>query len=193
MASSGHSGAAASGLLEERIDLTKETDAKIQQATQLVSANSSQLTEALALLAALEKRCRVGNDNPSLVRVCETSLKLCKQAGDEATLLTTLQSLATKRSQKTSAVKALVQTALPWCVKEPYTPLPVQNVQEKQARDDLVVALREISDGKIFLERERAVLTRVLATIKVCFVFPVICSFQSCCLTTDAPCVGRRW
>jgi len=166
MASAGHSGAAASGLLEDRIDLTKETDAKIQQATQLVSANSSQLTEALALLAALEKRCRVGNDNPSLVRVCETSLKLCKQAGDEATLLTTLQSLATKRSQKTSAVKALVQTALPWCVTEPYAPLTVQNAQEKQARDDLVVALREISDGKIFLERERAVLTRVLATIK---------------------------
>jgi hypothetical protein len=37
-----------------------------------------------------------------------------------------------------------------------------------EARDKLVVALREITDGKIFLEAERARLTRALATIKVC-------------------------
>jgi 26S proteasome regulatory subunit N5 len=165
MASEGASGTSAGGQLEEKVDLSAETDAKLEQSATLVQAG--QLPEALVLLAALEKRCRVGNDNGSLARVCEASLKFCKEAGDEEALLTTLQALATRRSQKTAAVKALVTTAIPWCVVLPYTPLPVTTAEQKVTRDKLVEALREITDGKIFLEKERAQLTRALATIKV--------------------------
>jgi len=166
MASEGASGAAAGGQLEERVDLAGETDAKVSQATTL--AQSGQLTEALALLAAMEKKCRLGNDNPSLVKVCEASLKLCKDHGNDnfESLIATLQTLSTRRSQKTAAIRALVQTALPWCVQEPYTPMPVANEEEKKVRDRLVSVLLEITEGKIFLERERAQLTRALATIK---------------------------
>lgn len=164
MASEGASGAASGGQLQEKLDLSKETDAKIEQARTLV--NAGQLPEALALLSALEKQCRVGNDNPSLVRVCEESLKLCRQVGDEDAMVDTIQSLVTRRSQKTSAVKALVQTALPWCVEEPFAPLPVSTDSEIAFRDRLVVVLRDVTDGKLFLERERAQLTRALATIK---------------------------
>ena len=58
------SGKAAGGQLEERIDLSAETSEKITQAKQLVASggSTSSLQDALALLAALEKRCRVGND-----------------------------------------------------------------------------------------------------------------------------------
>jgi 26S proteasome regulatory subunit N5 len=162
-----HSGAAAGGELEEKVDLTPETDAKLEQSAQLAKGGS--LNEALALLAALEKRCRVGNDNPNLVRVCEASLQYCKDAGDSETLLITLQTLATRRSQKTQAVRALVHKCIPWCMADQYSPLPVSSEEEKTAREKLVVALREITDGKIFLEGERARLTRALATIKVGF------------------------
>lgn len=155
------------GKLEERVDLSQETDEKIEQAQQLVTASPNNLSDALALLAALEKRCRVGNDNASLSRVCKASLELCHAAKNEELLIHTLQTLATRRSQKTAAIKSLVQTALPWCVVEPYAPVPCTTPAEKEFRLKLVVALRDISDGKIFLERERAVLTRVLATIKV--------------------------
>ena len=165
MASEGTSGAASGGQLEEKMDLSAECDAKLPQAQAL--AESGQLREALALLAALEKRCRVGNDNASLVRVCEASLQLCKDADDQEALLATLQTLATRRSQKTSAVRALVNKATPWCLAEDgYMPLVVAENQ-REARDNLVVALRDISDGKIYLEAERARLTRALATIKV--------------------------
>mmetsp|Transcript_9813 Transcript_9813/g.23690 ORF Transcript_9813/g.23690 Transcript_9813/m.23690 type:complete len:458 (+) Transcript_9813:71-1444(+) len=166
MSAEGASGAASGGQLEERIDLAAETDAKVSQATSL--AQAGQLAEALALLAAMEKKCRLGNDNPSLVKVCEASLKLCKDHGndDYESLITTLQTLSTRRSQKTAAIRALVQTALPWCVQEPYTPLPVANDTEKKIRDRLVTVLLEITEGKIFLERERAQMTRALATIK---------------------------
>ena len=157
------------GQLEERVDLSEETNAKLPQAKTL--AQSGQLTEALALLSALEKKCRVSNDNASLVQVCETSIQLCKEFEDNTTnevLLTTLKTLSARRSQKTAAIKCLVQTAMPWCVQEPYTPLPVSSEVEQTKRDKLVAALLEITEGKIFLERERAQLTRALATIKVC-------------------------
>ncbi len=163
---SGHSGRAAGGELEEKIDLTGETDAKLEQSSQLAKGGS--LNEALAMLAALEKRCRVGNDTKNLVRVCEASLQYCKDAGDSETLVITLQTLATRRSQKTQAVRALVHTAIPWCLADQYTPLPVTTSEEKLVREKLVMALRDITDGKLFLEAERARLTRALATIKVC-------------------------
>lgn len=165
MSNIGSSGKAAGGELEERIDLTEETDAKLEQSSAL--AKSGQLREALAILAALEKRCRVGNDSKNLVKVCEASMQYCKDAGDDELLITTLQTLATRRSQKTQAVRALVQVSIPWCVKDQFTPIEVSKKNEQTARDNLVVALRDITDGKIFLEGERARLTRALAIIKV--------------------------
>ena len=174
MSNVGASGRASGGELEEKIDLTPETDAKLEQSAQL--AKAGQLKEALGLLAALEKRCRTGNDNANLVRVCEASLQYCKDAGDDELLLTTLQTLATKRSQKTQAIRALVQKSIPWCIDGQYTPLNVPD-NEKKARDKLVEALREISDGKIFLEAERARLTRCLAMIMVSYLPKHTCGF----------------
>ncbi|KAL7580440.1 hypothetical protein ACA910_004460 [Epithemia clementina (nom. ined.)] len=165
----GFGGRSGGGQLEERVDCSVETNAKLPQAQQL--AQAGQLSEALALLSALEKKCRVHNDTASLVRVCESSLQLCHdhEPDDDTneTLIATLQTLSTRRSQKTAAIKALIHTALPWCVQVPYTPVPVtSHSSEQQKRDKLVVALLEITEGKIFLERERAQLTRALATIK---------------------------
>jgi hypothetical protein len=172
MSSIGTSGKAAGGQLEEKIDLTPETDAKLEQSAAL--AKSGQVREALAILAALEKRCRVGNDPKNLVRVCEASLQYCKDAGDDELLLTTLQTLTTRRSQKKQAISALVHIAIPWCVVDQYTPMTVSSEEEKAARDKLVEALRGIADGKLFLEGELARLTRALAIIKVRFSMNII-------------------
>jgi len=163
--SGGQSGTSLGGQLEERIDLSLETTTKIEQARNLASSGS--LSSALTLLFALEKRCRVGNDAPSLVRVCETCLQLCSDIGDEEALITTLKSLATKRSQKSKAVSALVNKASPWVVEEDgFTPISVTNEKEKKTRDRLIATLRDLTDGKIFLEADRARLTRALAIIK---------------------------
>ena len=169
MSNVGSSGRASGGELEEKIDLTPETDSKLEQSAQL--AKGGQLKEALALLAALEKRCRVGNDNANLVRVCEGSLELCKEAGDDEMLRTTLQTLATRRSQKQAAIKALVIKSMPYCIEGQFSPMSVTGEIEKKSRDDLVEALREISDGKIFLEAERARLTRCMSMILVSALF----------------------
>jgi len=166
----GRSGRASGGQLEQRVDLSAETTDRLSQAQSLVSASLSNLNEALTLLAAHEKRCRLGNDTPSLVKICEFSLQLCKDCGDEERLVATLNSLVSKRNQKTKAISAMVQKAIPWVIRIDngmYLPLVVANANEKRIRDNLVVVLRNITDGKIFLEAERARLTRALAVIKV--------------------------
>lgn len=165
------SGKAAGGQLEERVDLSLETTTKVEQAKQLLSSGGdSALQDALSLLAALEKRCRVGNDTPSLVKVCEASLQLCHEASDSEAMLATLKTLSTRRSQKSKAIASLVSKCLPWVVsvdKDGFTPLPVAGGEEaSKARDALVEELRSITDGKMYLEAERARLTRTVAIIK---------------------------
>ncbi|KAL7452835.1 hypothetical protein ACHAWC_004559 [Mediolabrus comicus] len=157
------SGAASGGQLEERIDLSVETTQKITQASSLP------LTDALALLSALEKRCRVGNDTPSLVKVCEASLQLCFDANDFEALIATLKTLSTRRSQKSKAIAALVTKCLPWVVDQTdgFTPCGKWETASTSTadRDTLVTELRNITDGKMYLEAERARLTRTLAII----------------------------
>mmetsp|Transcript_30583 Transcript_30583/g.47894 ORF Transcript_30583/g.47894 Transcript_30583/m.47894 type:complete len:286 (+) Transcript_30583:112-969(+) len=160
------SGAASGGQLEERIDLSTETTQKIAQASSLP------LADALALLSALEKRCRVGNDTPSLVKVCEASLDVCHGAGDYEALVSTLKTLSTRRSQKSKAIAALVTKCLPWVVDadgDGFTPLPTTSNNKEEAatnQETLVTELRNITDGKMYLEAERARLTRSLAILK---------------------------
>mmetsp|Transcript_22266 Transcript_22266/g.39999 ORF Transcript_22266/g.39999 Transcript_22266/m.39999 type:complete len:475 (-) Transcript_22266:233-1657(-) len=172
MSSAQSSGAAAGGQIEDKIDLSVETATKIAQAQQLVSAgsSSSSLQDALAILAALEKRCRVGNDTPSLVKVCEASLEICHEASDSEALLATLKTLSTRRSQKSKAISTLVTKCLPWVVDvdtDGFTPLPVTGGDEaSKAREALVEELRNITDGKMYLEAERARLTRTMAILK---------------------------
>jgi len=166
----GRSGRASGGQLEQRVDLSAETSTRLTQAQSLVTASSSNLHEALTLLAGHEKRCRLGNDTPSLVKVCELSLQLCKDCGDEERLVATLNSLVSKRNQKTKAISAMVQKAIDWVLRVEsgtYLPLDVSDPEQKRNRDNLVVVLRNITDGKLFLEAERARLTRTLAVIKV--------------------------
>jgi len=156
------SGAASGGQLEERIDLSTETAQKIAQ------SKSLPLADALALLSALEKRCRVGNDTPSLVKVCEASLELCHEANDYEALVTTLKTLSTRRSQKSKAIAALVTKCLPWVVDEEdgFTPIPTDAKDAATNQETLVTELRNITDGKMYLEAERARLTRSLAILK---------------------------
>jgi hypothetical protein len=97
---------ASGGQLEERVDLSAKTSIKIAQAQDLVSSSplllSAALQDALAILTALKKRCCLGNNTPSLVRVCKASLELCRESNDPEALLAMLRTLSTCRSQKTN-------------------------------------------------------------------------------------------
>jgi 26S proteasome regulatory subunit N5 len=207
------SGKADGGQLEERIDLSSETESKISQAQSLIASSPTNLSSALSLLASIEKRARVGNDTPSLLKVCEASLQLCKDCNDEESLIDTIKMLTTRRSQKSKAIGACVNKTLPWVLEsgsesddgdgmKGYVPLAVSTDEQKVIREKLVVTLRDVTDGKLFLEAERARLTRALAIIKVSFdkliCFPVYYLAVFCVLfiTNSVFFViitGRRW
>jgi 26S proteasome regulatory subunit N5 len=178
------SGRATGGQLEERIDLTEVSASKIAEANALVQASNSNLPSALTLLGLIEKRARIGNDTSSLVKVCEAILQLCKDCNDEESLIASLKNLTTRRSQKTMAVSACVNKCMPWVIdmsdgSKGYVPLTVQNDEQKEIREKLVRALRDITEGKMFLEAERARLTRALAIIKVSYNVKVLCKNSS--------------
>lgn len=170
-------GKADGGQLEDKIDLSSETESKISQAQALIASSPTNLASALSLLASIEKRARVGNDLPSLLKICEASLQLCKDCNDEESLIDTIEMLTSRRSQKSKAIGACVNKAIPWVLESDsgsesgdgmkgYVPLAVTTKEQKVIRERLVVTLRDITDGKLFLEAERARLTRALAIIK---------------------------
>jgi 26S proteasome regulatory subunit N5 len=154
------------GQLEQRIDCSVEAAEKISQARALIqdgSATEDKLKEALAVLAAMEKRCRVGNDVVSLCKVCEASIQICKDCRNDEALIATIKTLATRRSQKSKAVATIVQMVMPWViigVDPEGSPVVAPNSAK------LIETLRDITDGKLFLEAERARLTRALAKLK---------------------------
>ena len=157
------SGKASGGELEEKIDLSIEASTIISNSQDLVKDSSNNLSQALALLASVEKKARVGNDTPSLVKICQASLELCIECKNYEILKETLLMLTSRRSQKLKAIECCVNQAMP-IVCEGYAPV---DTLDKQVRDELLVTLRDITDGKIFLEAQRARLTRALAVIQV--------------------------
>lgn len=140
--------------LEERKDFTAEVTAKLPEAKKL--AEGGKLADGLEIIMSLERLCRVGNDFPNLKEVILTAARLCRQVEDWPQLNTTLTLLSKRRGQHSKAVTAMVQEAMGWLDETP----------DKDARVQLLVALRDITDGKIFVEAERAKLTRMLAKIK---------------------------
>jgi hypothetical protein len=233
MATEGNSGSASGGQLEERTDFTVDTDLALTQCASLLhsvtdesnstpsSTATTILSDVLQILYTLEKRCRVGNDHKNLARICITAIQSCYDVHDYTTLLSTMVSIATKRSQKMSAIRAIVTTAVPWCIAVNdvndsastatatatatstaggtetvdtrngttttttttppsnastatstnttmnFTPISTTNEIDTKHRNELIVCLRDITSGKLYLERERAQLTRALAMIKV--------------------------
>lgn len=158
------------GALEERTDLSGETATLLESITS-TSDDSQNLPSSLVLLLAHEKKCRLANDAPSLVKVCKASLKLCHDRyHDHEALLDTLKVLASRRSQKSQVISAMVQMCVEWVLIAEGGGCELVHMSEEdggeKAREELVIALRDITDGKIFLEAERARLTRALAIIK---------------------------
>lgn len=140
--------------MEERKDFSVEVSAKVPEAKKL--AQGGKLAEALEMLMSLERLCRVGNDFPNLKEVILTAARLCREVADWAQLNTTLTLLSKRRGQHSKTVTAMVQEAMGWLEETP----------DKESKVALLVALRDITDGKIFVEGERAKLTRMLAKIK---------------------------
>jgi len=104
------------GQLEDRKDFSADVEKALPESTALAK---SDLSSAVDLLMALEKKCRVGNDIASLKKVCEHAVKVCAEVGDWDKMVHTLNFVAKRRSQKNGAIGEAVKEGMAWIEKCP--------------------------------------------------------------------------
>lgn len=117
---------------------------------------SGRLKDAVELLLGLEKKCRLAGDTHSAGETALLILKLCRKANDWAELNANIVLLFKRRSQFKIVQEKIVQEAAEF----------VPDAPDRKTELELIATLRSVAEGKLFLEVERARLTRRLAQIK---------------------------
>ncbi|XP_001945478.1 26S proteasome non-ATPase regulatory subunit 12 [Acyrthosiphon pisum] len=141
-------------VVKMEVDYSSTCDEKIAVAESL--AASGKLQEALDTLLVLEKQTRTGCDMASTSRVLVAIVKLCFEAKEWALLNEHVVMLTKRRSQLKLSVAAMVREC---CTFIDQTP-------DKETKLKLIESLRNVTEGKIYVEVDRARLTQKLAQIK---------------------------
>ncbi|GAA5828646.1 hypothetical protein JCM5353_008486 [Sporobolomyces roseus] len=146
---------ATEALRKQEADLSPQCDQIIPAAEQL--AKDGQTQEAIDKLLILEKQARNASDLSSTSRVLLsiTSILFTPPSRDLAKLSEYLESLSKKHGQLRQATVKMVEKAMEF----------VDELQGGE-KEKLITTLRDITEGKIYLEVQRARVTRQLATIR---------------------------
>ena len=139
--------------LTEKRDFTGDLQALIPESLAVCAERS--LEEAISLCLGLEKKCRLANDMHTLKEVCLHMVRMCKQKEDWPKLNSTLAVINKRRAQSKTAVGAIVEEAFGYIEKTP----------SLEAKIELIKTLKEICQGKIYVEAESARLHLLLARI----------------------------
>ncbi|EXX58975.1 proteasome regulatory particle lid subunit RPN5 [Rhizophagus irregularis DAOM 197198w] len=143
------------GKLEKpEIDYTPVCDVKLPE-TELL-AQQGKLAQALDQLLALEKQTRQASDLASSTRVLVHIVKLCHQSGDWKLLNEYVILLSKKHGQLKQAITKMVQETMTY----------IENTPNLETKLELIDTLRTVTEGKIYVEVERARLTRMLSRIR---------------------------
>ncbi|KIY69133.1 hypothetical protein CYLTODRAFT_430568 [Cylindrobasidium torrendii FP15055 ss-10] len=135
-------------------DFTSEVDSLLPEAETI--AKSGKLQDALDKLFVLEKQTRNAADLKSTTRLVKASVEHCYAAKDLTLLNSTIHLLSKKHGQLKAAIQAMVELVMTW----------LDDVKQAHGLDEwlkLVETLREVTEGKIFLETPRARVTLQLA------------------------------
>ncbi|KAF8983431.1 26S proteasome non-ATPase regulatory subunit 12 [Entomortierella lignicola] len=120
------------------------------------SAKSGNLTKALEQLLALEKQTRSSADLASSTRVLKKFIQLSFEANDWKLMQEYIVLLSKKHGQLKQAITKMIQESMECLDKTP----------DMKTKLELIDTLRTVTDGKVYLEVERARVTRILAKIK---------------------------
>ncbi|BFZ58703.1 proteasome regulatory particle subunit [Savitreella phatthalungensis] len=123
---------------------------------EIEAAAKDDLAGAIEKLAGLEKQTRQASDMNSTGRVLVKVCELCRNAGDYTMLQEQVQLMSKKHGQLKGAITKMVQRCIDFL-----DDTPSQAVQL-----ELIDCLRNVTEGKIYVEVERARLTRMLSRIK---------------------------
>ncbi|ALC46766.1 Rpn5 [Drosophila busckii] len=138
------------------VDYEPACNEKIPLAKELAKKNPDAFHEAIEMMLQLEKQTRLGADMVSCSRVLVAICQLCLEAGNWNALNEYVSLLVRRRSQLKQAVVKMIQECYTYVDKTP----------DKETKLKLIDTLRSVTEGKIYVEIERARLTKILADIK---------------------------
>lgn len=141
-------------LIKQEADYTTTCDEKLPECEKL--ALSGKLQEALEILLQLEKQARTACDAHSTSRILVCIVKICYQIKNYDALNENILLLSKRRSQLKQAVTKMVQEACTY----------VDQIDDMKEKLRLIDTLRTVTAGKIYVEIERARLTKKIAGIK---------------------------
>lgn len=141
------------GLLKPEKDFSKEVDKQLPEAESLAKVN---LQGAIEKLTALEKQTRQASDLASTSRVLISIVTICKNAGDWSLMNEQTLVLSKKHSQLKQAITKMVQTVVGF----------LDDTPDLKTKLSVIETLRTVTEGKIFVEVERARVTKILSDIK---------------------------
>jgi 26S proteasome regulatory subunit N5 len=122
---------------------------------QIALAKSGKLEEAIENLYGYEKQTRHAEDQLSTSRIAIHIVRLCFEARRYDLLNQNLQVLSKRRGQMRTVIQDFVGEAMKYI-----------DQLDKPQKLELLDTLRQITEGKIFVEIERARLTKILAKIR---------------------------
>ena len=120
---------------------------------------SDERQEAIEKLLGIEKQGRNAEDPVSTKKACCGVLELLYEAKEYKELQEKVVLMTKRRGQLKEVVKAMVRQCMEY-VEEENTKL------ERKVREDIIKTLQSITEGKIYVEIERARITRQLAQMK---------------------------
>ncbi|UKZ56711.1 hypothetical protein TrVGV298_010552 [Trichoderma virens] len=135
--------------LKPEKDFSKEVDQQLPEAESLAKTN---LQGAIEKLAALEKP-RISPQHPEFLW---QSSHYAKNAGDWSLMNDQTLVLSKKHSQLKQAITKMVQTVVGF----------LDDTPDLKTKLSVIETLRTVTEGKIFVEVERARVTKILSDIK---------------------------
>ncbi|XP_034936172.1 26S proteasome non-ATPase regulatory subunit 12 [Chelonus insularis] len=141
-------------IVKMEVDYECACDVKIPECKKL--AQEGKIHDALDQLLALEKQTRTSPDMPSTSRVLVAIVEICFEAKNWGALNEHIVLLSKRRSQLKQAVTKMVQECCTYIDKTP----------DRETMIKLIETLRSVTEGKIYVEVERARLTHRLAKLK---------------------------
>ncbi|MCJ1366462.1 hypothetical protein MMC16_005591 [Acarospora aff. strigata] len=134
-------------------DYTKEADKQIPEAQELAKDN---VQAAVEKLLAFEKQTRQASDLASTSRLLVAIVTICKDSKDWGLLNEQVLLLSKKHGQLKQAITKMVQVVMSFLDETP----------DVETKLSVIETLRTVTEGKIFVEVERARVTRILSDIK---------------------------
>jgi len=134
-------------------DFSKEVEELLSRVDTMATAG--RLEEAVEQLLGLEKKTRQASDGISTAKLVCKICKLYFDAKEWTKLKEHIITLPKKRGQLKRSTTDMVHLAMSWL-----------DGLDKDKRLDLINTLNEVTEGKIFVEVEKARLTQMLAKMK---------------------------